>query len=176
MSDALTDIARDERREACFDEFVVVVYEYLLHQTASNLKKVLATADNLDSVPGGYFGSRTNWLQNIERRLELLVNKDRQGWAKWLLSITNHSLYGKFKEMSPYKGKLLINVDYGCGFVNLSGDLQAFLDKTIALDKNMRIYDADKYLVVIDDPKVEHVEWIRCGIVGQDKPRSYKNK
>lgn len=175
MSDALTDIGRDEERRRNFDEYLANVKKYLENQTAENLAKVLKTAEDTDSVRGGYWSGKTNLRKNAEASLAELLANDKKAWTKFLsmLLANEHPMFQELKAMSPFKGKMLIFVDYGCGFVHLKGELQSMLDTYIRQNKNLRIYDGDKYLVALPMPDLEktEVEWVHCGYLGAKNPR-----
>ena len=68
----------------------------------------------------------------------------------------------------------MLKVDYGSRFVNMkSQDIDKLLRR-----KDFRTYDADDYLIALDisgDEKVD-VEWLRCGISGQNSPRNAKGR
>jgi hypothetical protein len=59
-------------------------------------------------------------------------------------------LYRKFKNLSPFKDKTLIHIDYGIGFARINifelGERE-FTDKL--RQEDFMVYDADKYLMTI---------------------------
>lgn len=175
MSDAFTDMARDNERARNFDAYLKSVKEYLENPTTENLAKALEAAENMDSVRGGYWSGKTNLRKNAEASLAELRANDKKAWTKFLAMLleNEHPMLQEFKSMSPFKDKMLIFVDYGCGFVHLKGELQSMLDQYIRQNKNLRIYDGDKYLVALPMPDLEktEVEWVHCGYLGAKGPR-----
>lgn len=173
MSDALSDIARDERRSSRAADYLRSLLEFLQEPSDERRGIVVAMAANVDRVPRGYNGSKTNWSKDLSQRLDLLVAGDKNAWAKFLFSLSEQHIVNLFKAISPFAGKMLISVDYGCGFVHIGGDIQPFLDRLIGWDNNCKTYDADKYMVIMNQPDLSDAEvhWLACGIVGVDGPR-----
>jgi hypothetical protein len=176
MSDGLTDVARDQRRGRCYDEYLESIRVFLGDPTDENRQKALLGAKNTDAVPSGYFGGRTELESKAEALLADLQGGDKSAWAKFLFSLKDSRDFRIFKEISPWKDQLLIAVDYGCGFVHFHGDIEPFM-RSIINGKDMRTYDADDYLVVLPKIAVEETEvfWVRCGASGPgiptDRPR-----
>lgn len=173
MSDALTDIARDERRDKAIGEFVVELIGHL--EKGTDIKRVVCAAKECDSVPRGYFGGQTQIAEGVVALIDKLKANDQKAWAKVLFEFTKPgtSMYRKLKSLSPFDGKLVAVVDYGCGFAHIYGDVQQFFDKVIGETANMKTYDADDYLIVMNEPKVKKkdIVWLRSGICGQKTPR-----
>lgn len=176
MSDALTDLARDERRAKLFNEYLKALKVFLEDQTAENKAAVVIAAAATDQVRRGFNNGRTTLAKNVSDRIDLLAAGDKETWAKFLFSLDTTSGTQIFKALSPFHGKCLLTVDYGCGFVSIGGDIGLLLDQLIAIGHQYKTYDADKYLVVMDPPNMTSAEvhWLYCGILGVDGPR--KNK
>ncbi len=83
MSDALSDIARDEEREENFGFYMLNVFRFLNNPTADNYLSANDSARKVDSVHGSYWypGYKTR-LEN--RLVELLIdleNKIPKAWS-----------------------------------------------------------------------------------------------
>ena len=164
MSDALTDIARDERRAEKFSDFVETVIKYLGQNSDKNKKAVKDAAESCDNVPMGYWSGPTSLAKNLDDWLYKLVNQDEKVWLKWLLRTRDNynTNFDRLKKISPYRGKTIVLVDYGFGFGNLGGEIQNQFDKIIA-DNGYATYDADKYAIILDAPIKGKIEWLGNG-------------
>jgi len=176
MSDGLTDIARDQRRGIEHVSYLGCLLDYLKNPSEANYIKIEKASEATDDVPRGYFGGRTKLTKGLKERVEKLKQGDKREWARLLwVFIDSGKLYREFKEISPFKGKLLLKVDYGRGFVNIkSEELDEILRK-----RDFKTYDCDDYLIAVDvseDSEKIDVEWARCGISGQDCPRNSEGK
>ena len=77
--------------------------------------------------------------------------------------------------MSPFKGKVLLSIDFGRSFVGTpKGDFENLLRQIIANTHGMKTYDGDKYLLILPEIDYEQTEvvWISC--YGQKGPRKTK--
>ncbi len=177
MSDALTDIARDERRAQLYADYLQALRVFLQDQTPENKEAIMIAAAATDQIRRGFHSSRTNLVKKISETIDLLVSGDKGTWAKLLFNLMIESDIEAFKALSPFAGKMLLSVDYGCGFVRIGGDIEPFLNRLIGQDKNLKTYDGDEYLVVMDQPNISDAEvhWLYSGIVGVDGPRKNKN-
>lgn len=179
MSDALTDIARDQRRAENHEDFCFVLADYLDEPTDEKKAELADAAVRCDAVPRGYWGDRTKLAKGLDKWLSDLFRKqDRVAWANLLLSVHDIyclrsrkrwkcSLYDKLKSFSPFAGKLFTVVDYGNGFATIRGEVQKFLDACVR-DKGFCTYDYDKYTIVFDEsPVPSDVVWMRCSCMDQ---------
>ncbi len=174
MSDALTDIARDNARGEAYEKYLGALKAFLVYPTTRRKWDVVKAAEAVDIVRGGYWSrGQTTLASRLEERLTALVSGDKDAWAKLLSAIKGGPLFGDFKDISPFKGKLLISVDYGQGFVTLDGDIKEFVASLIRA-KNWRAYDCDRYLVALEQPCTKDAEvlWMSCGIGGVRGPRA----
>lgn len=184
MSDALTDIARDTRRAEVFGEYLEAVKAYLLDSSQETFKNAVEAAQVVDGVPRGYWGGRTSLSKDIEKRLRSLKRGNKQEWARFLslvmrYDISYRHLFEEFKAISPFKDKLLVHVDYGCGFVHFGGEIEAFFAKIIREHAGWKTYDADDYFVALPMPEINEdteVIWLHCGILGVKGPREVVKK
>jgi hypothetical protein len=171
MSDALTDIARDERRATKYHRYTEALLDHL--EGKATVEQVVDAAKMTDDVPSGYWGDKTDLERDITGRLERLRDGDEGEWSKLLDLLSQQpswriDLYYRAKAISPWPDRLLIHVDYGLGFATTRcPDLHR-----IIAGAEMRTHDCDDYMVAIevsdDDPLVM---WTGCGIVGYDGPR-----
>ncbi|MBI2446603.1 MAG: hypothetical protein HYV51_02155 [Parcubacteria group bacterium] len=175
MSDALTDIARDEQRGALFEKFLITVKNYIESVSQDTFTAAIKAAEAVDEVRGGYWGGKTNLKKSAENYLTKLTAKDetirKSEWAKFLFEIRDSYYFRALKKISPFADCLLINIDYGYGFVTIRG-LGGFFDKLIR-EAGMQTYDCDKYLIVMPEIKVNtsEVYWVDCGVSGVNGPR-----
>lgn len=204
MSDALTDISRDGQRAGNFARFLNALQNWLADSNKKNFKKVIEAAKSTDAVRRGYWGGQTSISVNIEERLKKLKNRNKAEWATVLSWIIDGYWFEfqELKKFSPFNNKLLHFVNYGRGFMDVHAEPRApfKLDNgtvnRIIASKNMKIYDADDYLVALDK-KIHPYElrdladsdnqrkynqilqtidviWLSCGIVGITGPRPAK--
>lgn len=112
MSDALTDIARDQRRSELLRDYLLVVIDYLSDQTEEKYSKVLALSEIVDSVVGGYWSSSpTKTANGLPEKLERLKANDEGTWAGLLAEFLFNEFYSgylKAKKLSPFCGRALV--------------------------------------------------------------------
>ena len=82
MSDALSDIARDQERGEYLDNFYKNLTDYLENPSDEKLGNLKRIAEMTDSVRGGYWGGKTNLLKNLEKRLKELGEGNKNSWAR----------------------------------------------------------------------------------------------
>ena len=68
MSDAMSDIARDEKRNLAYAIYLEKVQKYINNPTKENLKKVLKAAKYADSIPAGYWGLKTSLAKGLKKK------------------------------------------------------------------------------------------------------------
>lgn len=170
MSDALTDISRDEKRSAYFENYLITLSNYLAKPSKKIYEKLKNAGESIDVVPRGYFGGRTNFSQNFNDFMNGLCNKDVKTWCELLNMSKDSIVYEKLHKLSPLSDKILIHVDYGNGFCDIDlGDFEKMIhDKIRGAD--FRTFDCDNYNLVLPKDKLEKVieeakiVWLRCGI------------
>jgi len=176
MSDALTDIARDQRRSERYREYLEQLVKYLKNPSDQNYKKLEESAQITDSVPRGLWQGQSELEKGLLERAKKLKEGDKREWARTLWDLEEEStIYRKLKEISPFNRKFLIKVDYGDGFVAIGGELQSKIEDSI-YERDYQTRDCDDYLLVLDGldeilAKSE-VIWTRCGIMNQNVPRN----
>jgi hypothetical protein len=119
VSDALSDIARDERRAAAYMDFLQALVDYVISPDNTHLTAIYTAADECDSIPRGYWGGRTD-LGSRERCRELaegLTAQKPEPWA-WLLNELSEDYwtgnrYTTAKVLSPWPNKKHCFVSYG---------------------------------------------------------------
>lgn len=181
MSDGITDSYRDQRRTEYYEAFLKLLAVYLEQQTDENLRKLKSAAGSVDDVPRGLITGQTDLVKCLDDMLAELLATNKRRWALLLLTAINmypQATYLRLKAMSPFAGKILIQVDYGMNFVTIRGELQYFLDRIIQRERNMKIYEGDDYLVTFPESAMDNVEveWLRCGIYGVKGPREARKK
>ncbi len=107
MSDALTDISRDERRGARVSHYYAILVEWLKDQTEEKAAEVRKAAEDADSVSGGYFSGGTLLSDHLEGRMKQLAANDELVWVDTISDLEPFCA-GPFIELSPFKGKTLI--------------------------------------------------------------------
>lgn len=177
MSDALTDIANDERRGRLFDKYLDAVCRFVDYPTDENLKNAAEAAVSLDSFRSrGYWSGHTSVSASITDALKKLKDGDRGIWARLLSQAWDRVAFRQLKKLSPYRDNVVMFVDYGCGFATIRGELEQLAGQLIK-NKGFKTYDCDKYFVAL--PGVSNsddvgVEWLYCGIYGVNGPRESK--
>lgn len=172
MSDALTDIARDNGRASDYHSYMKELLDFVSGK--SSKENVRKKAEDASGGSYGYWSGPLNLTKDLDRLLEGLWfrNGNRQVWAELLYDVVIDSesfLYWEaphFHDLSPFWDKILISVDYGCGFSFLKCLPAGYVSKSvingIIKDKDWITRDCDKYLVVLNsDGKTGDTYWIK---------------
>jgi len=88
MSDALTDIARDEQRNQFLNDYSVKAKKFSAEPNRKNLEEAIAAARAVDSVIGGYWGGETEIFYGIKKVLSELKSKHGVRWEEFLGEIS----------------------------------------------------------------------------------------
>lgn len=72
MSDALTDISRDEQRNELAQQLLIKASEWIQKPTKKLGEELISLAEKCDSVPRGYWNGQTKFKQKVEN----MVNKN----------------------------------------------------------------------------------------------------
>ncbi|KKQ92919.1 MAG: hypothetical protein UT16_C0002G0009 [Candidatus Azambacteria bacterium GW2011_GWA2_39_10] len=88
MSDALSDIARDERRNQLLNEYSVKARKFSAEPCKKNLDEAIAAARAVDGVIGGYWGGKTEIFCGIKKALNELKFKHGDQWEEFLGEIS----------------------------------------------------------------------------------------
>ena len=182
MSDGISDIARDEKRGEYFSIYLDKLKEYLKHPSKKSRDSTIEAAKNTDSVARGYHGGKTNIQEGLEEKMDLLSKNDKREWSRLLYAISDQSQYKGFRDISPFKDCLAIEVDYGSGsmHIEVSGLKDAVSD--LLHKKDYKTYDCDKYLITIPVGNLEllleksDITWLRSGVYGRKTPRNSKGE
>lgn len=142
MSDAYSDMARLEREDQLYGDFLEQVYKYLG-------KKSLPKDDKMIKL--------VNSLKLKEKKTWIKVLNDCKDLSKW-------ELFKKFKEHSenPLKGKVILDIDYGYGFMNMGGNIIEDIASLLG-DNGMAVFDGDKYSILIDENILKNSEIVWRG-------------
>jgi len=170
MSDALTDIARDERRAECFENFGRKVIEFIKNPNNDTRQEVTSAAKNTDNVVGGYWSrDKTNLEKGIDGRLDKLQNGDNEEWSGLLFAFDgNYKLWDELKAVSPFSDMVVVFIEYGMGKTEISGELEEAVKEVLLLKETER-EGRNRYCIVM--PKINSSE-IKTIWVGRD-PRYY---
>jgi len=102
MSDANTDIARDEERNKRIMAYIEVLRDYLASPAPEKRSAVIETARHLDDYKyHGYWTGPTTESSGIEERLDKLVEGDAEAWANFLKRFNEGPILEEFKALSP---------------------------------------------------------------------------
>lgn len=171
MSDALTDLYRDQQRSSNFSNFHDILAKYL--KGFVSIKAVEDAADAIDAIRGGYWSGQTNVADGVRQLVEGLKSGDRRIWLGLLRQSYKgyfDPVYSELKKLSPFKDKVLIGVDYGRGFSRTGFEIEDVMASIIS-SSDMKTYDCDDYVVVLDKEIFSKAvaEWI--GHFNYDGPR-----
>ena len=90
MSDALTDIARDQRRAEARRKWLIALGKYLLGRGTK--KAVLEAAEACDSIPRGYWGRQTQLAKRTNKIIQKLKARDPET-CLWFWEALHDSFY-----------------------------------------------------------------------------------
>lgn len=148
MSDALTDIARDERRAREFGKLARAMLAYVREQTQESFNAAVSAAEDVDSVPRGYWGNRTSLAESILDALARLRAGDEKEWARWLADVSDsYGLYDEFLEASPFAGKVLLVRRYR-SVLDVGLDTWSYKNKIDLGDVSVLVFDPPQVVVL----------------------------
>ncbi len=85
MSDALTDIGRDQARTSAAEDYILAVLHHLeTTRSPETASAVIASAHLCDHIPRGYWQGSTNFAASAEGTLRGLEVADPLCWARTL--------------------------------------------------------------------------------------------
>jgi len=188
MSDALSEIARDEERYSEMNSFYEQLVNYLEKPSREKFDALNEAAKETDFIRGGFNSGKTDISSKLEGKINELSSGDKTSWARLLIDVYDRrndmeGIYSRLKKLSPYADKVLFHIDYGRGFSNIDRimEIQEMMHNKIE-SSGMKICDADKYLLAFDRKDFEKflektsVDWVRCGIYGVKGPRKQREK
>lgn len=114
MSDALTDIARDQRRSRGFAAFISSLLDFVKDPTENARVQAINLAKSCDDVPRGYWGGQTALANTAPELLGKLLTADKPAWG-WLLLVSSQAdiqAYQQLKMLSPWPTKEMAHVSY----------------------------------------------------------------
>ncbi len=157
MSDAFTDIARDEQRARNYNEYIESLFGYITGTITK--EELVIQAQKVDSVPRGFWNGGTNLAseKNIARA-QKLRDQDNQTWISFLATMESEA-QKKFQDVSPLAGKLILfarhegDSDYR---VKSSG-LKTFLESKTP-EARMRGWSRLDYFLILDVVALENSE------------------
>lgn len=168
MSDALTDIARDQQRAEAHDVYLAALADWLEKPTRKRRAALLAAADDCDNVRRGYFSGPTQLGPTVETTADKLKAGDAVKWAALLRPLVKDGAHRYDKTakrllaLSPFAGKTLITVFQGCGFADYGGDMSVLLggamkqahadqkERWAAMRASREPHSTGDYLIVLD--------------------------
>lgn len=104
MSDAHTDIARDNKRVEAAESYLNVLFDYLIGEQTE--KQLMEAARQSDEIKRGYHYGRTNFTSPEHVNLvEKLSSSEEEAWEIFLSRITDETLRGKFRTISPLRNQ-----------------------------------------------------------------------
>jgi hypothetical protein len=117
MSDALTDIARDQKRTAAAEDYIRAVLAYVqVPRSPSKAPAVIACAQRCDNVPRGFWQGSINFASCAERTLRGLRDGDLVTWAKTLRLASHLFPWGRevisLIALSPWPGKKMMEISF----------------------------------------------------------------
>lgn len=153
MSDALSDIAQDNRRAEAINEYLRGLVAYLKKELP--VREVKKKAKIASGGSHGYFSGPVDLVSDLNETLRNLKNGDKEAWSKLLFRFWESCHFFELYSLSPWNGKTLIRVDYGINFVEVKSHpagwiAESVVNKTIQ-EKDWFIYDCDDYLVVLGE-------------------------
>jgi hypothetical protein len=159
MSDALTDISRDEARSRAFSEYAAVLLDYV--KDKATLKRVTEAAECVDGVPQGYWGSRTSFSEGAKDTAEKLKAGDPATWAQMIFNLkdswSDWNLYAEYKKLSPFDEKAqLLYVDFSDTWDDKLKPLFSDAIKNAGLCTS-QFEGGDRYLLVIDQKVLDEI-------------------
>jgi len=159
MSDALTDIARDEVRSKAFSRYANTMLRYVMG--GATLEEVVKAADCVDDVPTGYWGSRTKFSDGAKETAEKLKANDPATWAKMIFllkdSFENYGLYKDYKAASPFPlDAQMIYLDFSDTWDDKLKPLFGDAIKNAGFCTS-QFEGGDRYLLVIDQKTLDKI-------------------
>jgi hypothetical protein len=147
MSDALSDIARDERRGRAFSECLYNLANYLEKPSKITYSALRKSAEETDSVHGGYWGGgNTNLNNELIPFLRNLHKNDITTWVNLMDKAKDcYSEKKRLKSLSPVKDFVIFPINY---HINELGDFTNIVYNLI-LQNGEDISGSNKYFLLI---------------------------
>ena len=157
MSDAMTYIYRDQKREEATERLLVHLIEHLKQKTDRSKKDLFKFAEDCDSIRGGYFTGGSNFVKYINRIIEGLEKGDRQTWIAFLDTLPMNNIRKELYSLSPFGDNvLLVNAKYGNGFAMDQKEFQNHIDEELK-KRGHGVYKYQKYTIIMEKPKIKEI-------------------
>jgi hypothetical protein len=163
MSDAFSDIVKDEQRSKNIHSFLKALVFYLEGDLPA--KEVLKRAEIASGGSRGFFSSPVDFVTDLEKELKQLKRGTEKTWAKTLFRYRDSDLFFHLCTLSPWSLLEVACVEYGMGFARITKYPERhwigeeYINEII-YRKNWFIYDCDDYLIVFDSDNHHKVFWI----------------
>lgn len=147
MGDAYSDTAKVSREEQNRDVYLRLLAMYLANNVEEEPPaELLAAARESGLFENNLFKTAEEQAGSTIRQLR---NDDPVQWTKLLDSIEGSEYYATLKDLSPFKGRMLIQVLFGNGFVRISTkELERFIGQQLE-DRQMPREFGREYAVTI---------------------------
>jgi len=161
MSDALSEITRDQQRANAFQAYLLSICEWSATGfSAEGRAAVKEAANDTDLIRGGYWGSSTNLMERIDKRLDALAGGDPKQWARLLHAADDEwylDIKARLRAASPFKDGVIAFADYGFGFVRYSSAFDQLLASAIEA-KGGTTFNAETHMVILPPNTFDDVE------------------
>lgn len=166
MSDALTDIARDERRAASYSAYLQSIVDWLEQPSDFRRTRVQNAALECDAVPRGYWSGTTSLEPNVGDFLDRLYQRERSAWAGLILDTRENGHSTEMKRLGSlclFPTKWVRQVSFQ-RFERMSHDMWSWVFQANGLATNQG-NGYDRYALIMDPSKtlghiVQNAIWL----------------
>lgn len=153
MADAFTDMSKANREEKNRDAYLRLLMMYLANNAEEEPPAELLSAAKVSGLfSDNLFTTVEEQARSVIRQLR---NDDPAQWTKLLDAIERSERYAELKELSPFKGRVLIPILFGNGFVQVSTkELERFIRQQLE-DREMPREFGREYAVTIMEEAIE---------------------
>ena len=109
MSDALSDLASDQRRGDAYKNFLLKIAETFDSPKTDNTKSILSAAEECDLVKGGFWSSQTKLKSYVEKLLQELQEGNKQTWLNFLDDVHYNARWCWHNHQSLYILSIIYN-------------------------------------------------------------------
>lgn len=159
MSDALTEINRDQWRQEAFERYLGALCAWAESGfTAEGRIPVRAAAEDTDLVRGGYWSSATNLSARIDIRLDDLAAGDKPTWARLLRAAADeYRIKDRLMKVSPFSPMQPVFVDFGFGFSTYNGALDGVIHQAVR-EAGFDAVGGRKYMLLLPPDALAGIE------------------
>ena len=183
MSDAQSQIVRDQERDAKYSVYLLNFLGYLQERNDNNRGKLSDSATSVDKVRDGYFSpGSTNLREKLEKHVALLTSGNEEPRMKLLEGVETmtamdffnsddefrglneaefdarlrhySTIYEQFKELSPFKGRTFFRLE-GHHWINSKG-LKDLVIRQIE-SSGVKYEDVRDYVLAVDSEVLEQL-------------------